>query len=75
MNTIPAACCKEFQYKLLNGCLSDIVESVRSKEVMNMTSHKGELYYCEICGAEVKVEKGGDGSLTCCGQAMVIKET
>ncbi|HDY66901.1 MAG TPA: hypothetical protein ENH85_03800 [Candidatus Scalindua sp.] len=42
---------------------------------MNMTSHKGELYYCEICGAEVKVEKGGDGSLTCCGQAMVIKET
>ncbi len=40
-----------------------------------MTSHKGELYYCEICGAEVNVEKGGDGTLVCCGQAMVIKET
>jgi desulfoferrodoxin-like iron-binding protein len=44
-------------------------------EVMNMTSHKDELYYCEICGAEVEVKKGGDGSLVCCGQAMTIKET
>ncbi len=35
-----------------------------------MSSHKGELYYCEICGAEVVVRKGGDGTLSCCRQKM-----
>ncbi len=35
-----------------------------------MPSHKGEIYYCEICGSEIEVKKGGDGTLTCCGQAM-----
>ncbi len=39
-----------------------------------MASHKGELYYCETCGAEVEVKNGGDGALVCCGQAMKIKE-
>ena len=39
-----------------------------------MSSHKSELYYCEICGAEIKVKKGGDGTLECCGQAMEIKQ-
>jgi desulfoferrodoxin-like iron-binding protein len=40
-----------------------------------MTSHKSELYYCEICGTEIEVKKGGDGNLKCCGQAMEIKKT
>lgn len=40
-----------------------------------MTSHKGELYYCEICGAEIEVSKGGDGALVCCGQAMKKKDS
>jgi desulfoferrodoxin-like iron-binding protein len=39
-----------------------------------MSSHKSELYYCEICGTEIEVEKGGDGTLECCGQAMEIKQ-
>lgn len=39
-----------------------------------MTSHKGELYCCEKCGAEVEVKSGGDGALVCCGQVMTIKD-
>ena len=39
-----------------------------------MSSYKCELYYCEICGAEIEVKKGGDGTLECCGQAMEIKQ-
>jgi desulfoferrodoxin-like iron-binding protein len=35
-----------------------------------MPSHKSELYHCEICGAEVVVKKGGDGTLNCCRQKM-----
>ncbi|MBT3880196.1 MAG: desulfoferrodoxin [Candidatus Scalindua sp.] len=40
-----------------------------------MSSHKGELYYCEVCGTEVIVEKGGDGTLNCCSQKMKHKVT
>ena len=39
-----------------------------------MSSHKSELYYCEICGAEIEVKKGGDGTLEYCGLAMEIKQ-
>lgn len=39
-----------------------------------MSSHKGEFYFCEICGVEVEVKNGGDGSLKCCGQAMKSKK-
>ncbi len=39
-----------------------------------MSSHQSELYYCEICGTEIEVKKGGDGTLECCGQAMEIKQ-
>lgn len=39
-----------------------------------MSSHKGEFYFCEICGVEVEVKNGGDGSLECCGQAMKSKK-
>ena len=38
-----------------------------------MSSYKGELYYCELCGTEVEVKNGGDGSLSCCGQVMKQK--
>ncbi len=38
-----------------------------------MPSHKAELYYCEICGAKVVVNKGGDGTLYCCSQKMRCK--
>ncbi len=40
-----------------------------------MSSHKNELYYCELCGAEAVVKKGGDGTLNCCSQEMRCKET
>jgi len=36
--------------------------------------HKSELYYCEICGAEIEAKKGGDGTLKCCDQEMKIKQ-
>lgn len=39
-----------------------------------MSSRKTELYYCEICGSEVEVKKGGDGTLKCCGQEMQCKK-
>ncbi len=39
-----------------------------------MSSHKSELYYCEICGTDIEVKKDGDCTLECCGQAMVIKQ-
>ncbi len=32
-----------------------------------------EEYFCEICGAEVKVTKGGAGTLVCCDQPMALK--
>ncbi len=38
-----------------------------------MSSHKDELYYCEHCGVEVVVKKGGDGTLNCCRQVMKSK--
>lgn len=40
-----------------------------------MSSHKDELYYCEICGTEIMVEKGGDGTFNCCSQKMTLKVT
>lgn len=33
----------------------------------------GEIYYCEVCGAEVKVVTGGAGTLVCCDQPMILK--
>ncbi len=39
-----------------------------------MSSHKGELHYCEICGIEIEVKNGGDGTLKCCDQEMEIKQ-
>lgn len=35
---------------------------------------EGETYVCEICGAEVKVSKGGGGTLKCCGKDMRLKK-
>jgi len=35
-----------------------------------VSSHKGDLLYCKICGAEIVVKKGGDGTLNCCNQKI-----
>ena len=31
-----------------------------------------EVYKCEVCGNIIEVLHGGQGELTCCGQAMVL---
>ncbi|MEM2924731.1 MAG: desulfoferrodoxin FeS4 iron-binding domain-containing protein [Methanocellales archaeon] len=38
-----------------------------------MTHHmkEGEIYWCLICGNEVKILKASKGVLTCCNQPMV----
>jgi superoxide reductase len=33
-------------------------------------SQAGEIYYCEICGAKVRVMEGGEGELVCCQEPM-----
>lgn len=39
-----------------------------------MTNVTGKRYYCEVCGSEFIVTKGGEGTLHCCGRAMVQRE-
>jgi superoxide reductase len=31
-----------------------------------------QVYKCEVCGNIIEVVHGGDGELTCCGQAMKL---
>lgn len=40
-----------------------------------MTLKENEVYYCPVCGAEVKVIKNGENTapLTCCGVDMQLK--
>jgi len=33
----------------------------------------GKRYYCQVCGSEFIVTKGGNGTLHCCGQPMTQK--
>lgn len=35
-----------------------------------MANQAGKRLRCPVCGAEVIVTKGGQGSLTCCGRPM-----
>lgn len=37
-------------------------------------AYRDEVYVCESCGQEIKVKKGGTGTLICCGKPMK-KET
>ncbi len=39
-----------------------------------MENRIGKVYFCAICGNEVKFEKDGGGQLVCCGQPMKEKE-
>ncbi len=39
-----------------------------------MSNRVGKVYFCPICGNEVKFEKDGGGALICCGQEMQIKK-
>jgi desulfoferrodoxin-like iron-binding protein len=39
-----------------------------------LANQVGKRYQCRVCGSEMIVTKGGDGSLACCGQPMQLKE-
>lgn len=36
-------------------------------------AEEGRIYFCEVCGQEVKVIKAGGGVLLCCGVEMQLK--
>jgi desulfoferrodoxin-like iron-binding protein len=38
-----------------------------------MANQVGKRYRCTKCGAEMIVTKGGEGTITCCGQPMEQK--
>lgn len=38
-----------------------------------MANQTGKKYICKKCGSEFIVTKAGKGTLTCCGQPMVLK--
>ncbi len=39
-----------------------------------MANQVGKRYFCEKCGAEVIVTRGGNGTVKCCGQPMQPKK-
>jgi desulfoferrodoxin-like iron-binding protein len=39
-----------------------------------MATQVGKRYICGKCGAEVIVTRGGNGTVTCCGQPMEQKK-
>jgi desulfoferrodoxin-like iron-binding protein len=39
-----------------------------------MANQVGKRYRCEVCGAEVIITKGGDGTITCDGKPMEQKK-
>jgi superoxide reductase len=41
-----------------------------SNRERQMSSEKGEVYKCDVCGAVVEVKEGGGGELVCCDQPM-----
>ncbi|MDP6402334.1 MAG: hypothetical protein QF467_02165 [SAR202 cluster bacterium] len=38
-----------------------------------MANETGKRYLCSKCGSEFVVTKGGEGSITCCGEPMPRK--
>lgn len=46
-----------------------------SEEVqIRMANQIGKRYVCKKCGSEFIVTKGGEGTVTCCGQPMELKK-
>ncbi|MFQ5924744.1 MAG: hypothetical protein ACE5IE_01935 [Dehalococcoidia bacterium] len=39
-----------------------------------LANQLGKRYFCEKCGSEMIVTKGGEGNLHCCGQPMTMKK-
>jgi desulfoferrodoxin-like iron-binding protein len=40
-----------------------------------LVNEKGKTYVCGVCGTEVIVTRGGQGTLVCCGKEMTIAST
>lgn len=40
-----------------------------------MATQVGKKYVCLKCGSVFIVTKGGEGTITCCGQALEIQKT
>ena len=40
-----------------------------------MATQVGKRYICSECGSTFIVTKGGEGTITCCGQELEIKKT
>jgi desulfoferrodoxin-like iron-binding protein len=38
-----------------------------------MSNQTGKRYVCKVCGSEMLVTKGGNGTLQCCGEPMQIR--
>jgi desulfoferrodoxin-like iron-binding protein len=47
-----------------------IFEEVQRK----VANQIGKRYVCKKCGSEFIVTRGGEGTLTCCGQPMELKQ-
>ncbi len=39
-----------------------------------MANQIGKRYFCAKCGSEFIVTRGGNGTLSCCGQVMEMKK-
>jgi len=39
-----------------------------------LANQLGKRYVCEKCGSEMIITKGGEGTIKCCGQPMVLKQ-
>jgi len=39
-----------------------------------MSNRLNQVYFCRICGNEVKFVNDGGGKLICCGEEMQIKK-
>jgi desulfoferrodoxin-like iron-binding protein len=48
-----------------------ICAEVKEAEMANQI---GKKYVCKKCGGELIVTRGGNGTLTCCGQPMELKK-
>jgi desulfoferrodoxin-like iron-binding protein len=38
-----------------------------------MANETSKRYVCTTCGSEMLVTRGGEGTLACCGQPMVLR--
>lgn len=54
------------------GCSRALYNSYREDDA-KVANQVGKRYVCTKCGSEMIVTKGGNGTLSCCGQPMSPK--